>query len=114
MSEGAGSASTTKGVTMDSEGNVYLTGEYMPGHHVSGKLTFNEKSLAFPPDNPKNPASGGIFIAKYDKDGVCQFVSSSGTNKAVTNQKPRVSLVTLSPNQQKVYVLGRFSKEFYV
>jgi len=86
----------------------------MPGQNVSGRLTFNEKSLAFPPSNPKNPASGGIFITKYDKDGVCQFVSNSGTNIAITNQKPRASRLVLSADQQKVYVVGRFSKEFNI
>ena len=109
VSEGAGSASTSRSVLIDSEGNTYLTGEFM-----GGKLTFNEASTPLPKGLSTRPACGGVFVAKYDSEGVCKFVSNSGTNFASTNQKPRAFSLMLSDDEQSIYVIGRFSKEFII
>jgi hypothetical protein len=109
VSEGAGSASTSRSVLIDSEGNSYLTGEFM-----GGKLTFNEASIPLPKGLSTRPACGGVFVAKYDSEGVCKFVSNSGTNFASTNQKPRAFSLMLSDDEQSIYVIGRFSKEFII
>ena len=114
VSEGAGSASTAKDVAIDNDGNCYLIGEYMGGQNTTGKLTFNESSVAFPLSVPKVPACGGIFLTKYNAEGVSQYTSNSGTNLNVSNQKPKAFFVVLSTNENNVYVLGRFSKDFTI
>ena len=128
VSEGAGSASTAKGVVIDKEGNVYLTGEYMAADNsagknrnasenrisTTGKLTFNEKSVLFPQKVPNVPSCGAIFITKYDKDGVCQFVSNAGSNLNRTDQKPKSFDLVLSADENKLYILGRFTKGFTI
>ena len=128
VSEGTGSASTLKGVVIDKEGNSYLTGEYMAADNsagknksssdnrisTTGKLTFNEKSVLFPQNVPNVPSCGAVFIAKYDKDGVCQFVNNSGSNLNRTDQKPKAFDLVLSDDEKTLYVLGRFTKGFTI
>jgi hypothetical protein len=114
VSEGAGSASTAKSVALDAAGNAYVTGEYMAGANVSGKLTFNERTLAFPTKLQKTPAIGAVFVAKYSPDGICEFVSNSGSNASVVNQKPKVFHCLLSNDEKSVYLVGRFTKDFDV
>ena len=128
VSEGAGSASTAKGVVIDAEGNSYLTGEYMGADNsagrsrgagdtraaTTGRLTFNEKFVLFPQNVPAVPACGAIFIVKYDKDGVCQFVSNCGSNLNRTDQKPKAFDLVLSADETTLYVLGRFTKGFTI
>jgi hypothetical protein len=114
VSEGAGSASTSKGVVIDKEGNAYVCGEYMGGDKTTGKLTFNEKHVLFPKKVTVTPACGAIFIAKYDKDGVCQFVSNSGSNLNRINQKPKAFNLVISEDEKTLYVVGRFTKEFTI
>ncbi len=128
VSDGAGSASTAKGVVIDKEGNSYITGEYMGADNSAGKnrtaneqrvsttgrLTFNEKSVLFPQKVPAVPSCGAVFIAKYDKDGVCQFVSNAGSNLNRTDQKPKAFDIVLSDDEKTLYVLGRFTKGFTI
>ena len=128
VSDGAGSASVSKGVVIDKEGNCYLTGEYMAADNSAGKnksanearvsttgrLTFNEKSVLFPQNVPNVPACGAVYIAKFDKDGVCQFVTNSGSNLNRADQKPKAFDIVLSDDERTLYVLGRFSKGFTI
>lgn len=112
VSAGAGSASTAKDVYLGDDGNIFITGEYMAGYNTTGVLSFSDKSVAFPVPVQKAPACGCVFICKYNREGICQFVSNAGSNLSAGNQKPKAFGIAIDGD--KIYVTGRFHKEFAV
>ena len=109
VSEGAGSASIPKGVTMDKAGNAYLIGEFS-----GGRANFGGASLPLPAAITSSPAYGAVFLARYNVEGLCDMVANVGSNLAVSDPRPKMFTVSLSADEKEIYVTGSLSKNFTV
>lgn len=112
VSEGAGSASVAKSVVIDKTGNVFLAGEFS-----GGKIHFGGTSLLFPPLSkitPIPPTFGCVFLAKYDAEGNCTMAANVGSNLQTSNPRPKAFTISLSEDEQDIYITGSFSKNLAI
>lgn len=89
-SEGGTTSDIGNGLAADKAGNIYLTG------HFSGTAKFGDVSLT-------SDGMTDIFVAKYNKNGVLQWVKKAGGASADSGKKLEID------SSGNVFVTGFFS-----
>lgn len=105
VNSGSPGANTGKGITKDSQGNVYVTGTLARG---GGGVNADFNLFGSTPKEVPNSFSGNCFFAKYSPDGNCEWAEALDLYATDALFPTALGIGIAVDNSNNIYLLGVF------